>query len=199
MLGGLGAFISGPDHAVGERGPTSSVGLFCGSRPGQDPAIAALAAAAGAAIAGRGWRLVYGGGEVGLMGVAARAALAAGGAVLGIIPQRLLDHEVGKRDLSELRVTSTMFERKQLLIDEADAFLALPGGLGTLDEILDAVTLRQLGYHDKPIVLLDHDGYWRGFHAFLGGFVPAGFAEPSATDLLELVPDLPAALARLGR
>jgi uncharacterized protein (TIGR00730 family) len=177
---------------------TFSVGVFCGSRPGHDPAHGALAEAAGAAIAGRGWRLVYGGGEVGLMGVAARAALAAGGAVLGIIPQRLLDREVGKRDVSELRVTATMFERKQQLIDEADGFLALPGGLGTLDEVLDAVTLRQLGYHDKPVVLLDHAGYWQPFHALLARFVAAGFAEATAADLLELVPDLPTALARLG-
>ncbi len=176
---------------------TFSVGVFCGSRPGHDPAHRAAAAEVGAALAGRGWRLVYGGGEVGLMGVAARAALEAGGKVLGIIPQRLLDREVGKRDLTELRITATMFERKELLIRELDAFLVLPGGLGTLDEILDAVTLRQLGYHQKPILLLDLGGYWRPCQALFEQFVAAGFADASAARLQELVPDVSAALAIL--
>jgi uncharacterized protein (TIGR00730 family) len=155
--------------------------------------------AAGEAIGGRGWRLVYGGGEVGLMGVAARAALGAGGTVLGIIPQRLLDREVGKRDLTELRITATMFERKELLIREADAFLVLPGGLGTLDEILDVVTLRQLGYHAKPILLLDLGGYWRACQALFEQFVAAGFADPGAACLQELVPDVAGAMAILDR
>ena len=150
-----------------------------------------------AAIAARGWRLVYGGGEVGLMGVAARAALAAGGKVLGIIPQRLLDREVGKHDLTELRITATMFERKEILIAESDAFVALPGGLGTLDEILDVVTLRQLGYHAKPMLLLDIAGYWRGCQAVFEQFVTAGFADPASARRHELVPDLPGVLARL--
>lgn len=174
-----------------------SVGVFCGSRTGSDPAFAVLAAALGTAIGRRGWRLVYGGGEVGLMGVVARAALDAGGTVLGVIPQRLLDREVGKRDLTELRVTATMLERKADLIREADAFVALPGGLGTLDEILDVLTLRQLGYHAKPMLLLDHEGFWRGFAAVVTHFVEAGFAEASAVRLQELVPDLKSVLARL--
>ena len=178
---------------------TFSVGVFCGSRLGNDPAHADAAMALGEAIAGRGWRLVYGGGEVGLMGVAARAALSAGGTVLGVITERLLDPEVGKRDLSELVVTATMFERKAILIREADAFLVLPGGLGTLDEILDAVTLRQLGYHAKPILLLDLGGYWRACEALFDQFVAAGFADPAAARLHELVPDPAAALERLDR
>lgn len=184
--------MSDPTHPA-----AFSVAVFCGSRFGVDPAHRAAATEIGAAIGGRGWRLVYGGGEVGLMGVTARAALEAGGPVLGIIPQRLLDREVGKRDLTELRVTATMFERKELLIREADAFVVLPGGLGTLDEILDVLTLRQLGYHAKPMLLLDHAGFWRGFAAVVRQFVDAGFAEPSALGLLELVPDLEAVLARL--
>lgn len=183
--------------AVSPAAARFSVAVFCGSRTGRDPAFAAIAAALGAAIGRRGWRLVYGGGEVGLMGVVARAALDAGGTALGVIPQRLLDREVGKRDLTELRVTATMFERKADLIREADAFVALPGGLGTLDEILDVLTLRQLGYHAKPMLLLDHAGFWRGFAAVVRQFVDAGFAEPSALGLLELVPDLEAVLARL--
>jgi uncharacterized protein (TIGR00730 family) len=174
-----------------------SVGLFCGSRLGTDPAHATAAAELGQEIGRRGWRLVYGGGEVGLMGIAARAATAAGGEVLGIIPQRLLELEVGKRDIAELRVTATMFERKEQLIRAADAFVALPGGLGTLDEILDAVTLRQLGYHDKPVLLVDLDGFWRRAHAVFAHFVEEGFAEASALDLFELVPDVPAAVTRL--
>jgi hypothetical protein len=184
--------VSDPTHPA-----AFSVAVFCGSRFGVDPAHRAAAVEIGAAIGGRGWRLVYGGGEVGLMGVTARAALEAGGPVLGIIPQRLLDREVGKRDLTELRVTATMFERKELLIREADAFVVLPGGLGTLDEILDAVTLRQLGYHTKPILLLDLGGYWRACVALFAQFAAAGFAEPSAVDLVELVPDVAGTLARL--
>lgn len=174
-----------------------SVGLFCGSRAGRYPACAVAAEALGAGVGGRGWRLVYGGGEVGLMGIAARAAMAAGGQVIGVIPQRLLDREVGKRDITELRVTRSMFDRKEQLIAESDAFVVLPGGLGTLDEILDAVTLRQLGYHTKPVLLVDLDGFWRPYHALVERFVADGFAEPSAMALQELVPDVGAAFARL--
>ena len=185
---------------LGERGLAAfSVGVFCGSRLGNDPAHRDAAAALGEAIARRGWRLVYGGGEVGLMGVTARAALSAGGTVLGVITERLLDAEVGKRDVSELVITATMFERKAILIRESDAFLALPGGLGTLDEILDAVTLRQLGYHAKPILLLDLAGYWRACQSLFDQFVAAGFADPAAARLHELVPDAAAALDRLER
>jgi uncharacterized protein (TIGR00730 family) len=174
-----------------------SVAVFCGSRPGLDPVFSGIAEALGMAIGERGWRLVYGGGEVGLMGVVARATLDAGGLVLGVIPQRLLEREVGKRDLTELRVTATMFERKADLIAEADAFVALPGGLGTLDEILDVLTLRQLGYHTKPLLLLDHAGFWRAFEGMVRQFVAAGFADASAACLYELVSDVPEALARL--
>ena len=174
-----------------------SVAVFCGSRPGHDPVFAEIAASLGGMIGERGWRLVYGGGEVGLMGVVARAALDAGGTVLGVIPQRLMDREVGKHDLTELRVTATMFDRKADLIREADAFVALPGGLGTLDEILDVLTLRQLGYHAKPLLLLDHQRYWRAFEGIVSQFVVAGFADASAAYLYELVGDVPGALTRL--
>ena len=174
-----------------------SVAVFCGSRPGRDPVFAEIAASLGGMIGERGWRLVYGGGEVGLMGVVARAALDAGGTVLGVIPQRLMDREVGKHDLTELRVTATMFDRKADLIREADAFVALPGGLGTLDEILDVLTLRQLGYHAKPLLLLDHQRYWRAFEGIVSQFVVAGFADASAAYLYELVGDVPGALTRL--
>jgi uncharacterized protein (TIGR00730 family) len=178
-------------------GASFSVGVFCGSRTGNDPAYGAAGVALGEAIARQGWRMVYGGGDVGLMGVTARAAVSAGATVLGVITERLLDREVGKRDVSELRVTATMFERKEILIRESDAFVALPGGLGTLDEILDAVTLRQLGYHAKPILLLDLGGYWRACQALFDQFVEAGFADPAAARLHELVPDVASAVRRL--
>ncbi len=181
----------------GDGGGKLAVAVFCGSRPGHDPAHAAAAQELGTAIGEMGWRLVYGGGDVGLMGITARAALAAGAEVLGIIPQRLVDREVGKRDLTELRVTPTMFERKALLIEAADAFVLLPGGLGTLDELLDAVTLRQLGYHSKPILLIDIGGYWQACQALFEQFVTAGFADPSAMQLYELVPDVAAVVRRL--
>lgn len=174
-----------------------SVAVFCGSRLGHDAAHEAAARELGAAIGQRGWQLVYGGGDVGLMGVTARSALAAGAPVLGIIPQRLLEREIGKVDLSELRITGTMFERKEQLIEAADAFVALPGGLGTLDEILDAVTLRQLGYHAKPILLVDLGGYWQACQALFDHFVAAGFADAATARLHELVPDVAAAVARL--
>ena len=163
--------VTGGSSDVGTGGTPFSVAVFCGSRTGSDPAHAAAARELGTAIGRRGWRLVYGGGDVGLMGVTARSAQAAGGPVLGIIPQRLLDREVGKVDLSELRITTTMFDRKQQLIEAADAFVALPGGLGTLDEILDAVTLRQLGYHAKPILLVDLGGFWQPCRAVFDQFV----------------------------
>ena len=188
----------GTDHGD-DSAAIFSVGVFCGSRLGHDPAHRDAAVALGEAIARQSWRLVYGGGEVGLMGVTARAALSAGGTVLGVITERLLDREVGKRDLSELVITATMFERKAILIRESDAFVVLPGGLGTLDEILDAVTLRQLGYHAKPILLLDLGGYWRACQSLFDQFVEAGFADPGAARLHELVPDVATALRCLER
>ena len=141
--------------------------------------------------------LVYGGGDVGLMGIAAGAAAAAGGRVTGFIPRRLLERERAKRDIARLVVTETMFERKARMIERGDAFVALPGGLGTLDEVLEVVTLRQLGYHDKPILLVDTDGYWGPFLALYGAVIRQGLAAPSASDLLAAVPDVAAALARL--
>lgn len=172
--------------------------VFCGSRFGSDPAFRALAQSVGREIARRGGRIVYGGGSVGLMGELARAAQAEGASVVGYIPERLQRREVAKHDLDALHVTGTMFERKQRMIDDADGFLALPGGLGTLDEILDAVTLRQLGYHDRPIVLLDHAGFWQPWVAFVRHFVAQGFADPSAERLFAVLPDIATALDAVG-
>jgi hypothetical protein len=175
-----------------------AVCVFCGSRPGRSAAFAAAARELGTGLGRQGWRLVYGGGDVGLMGIVADAALRAGGEVLGVIPQRLLDREVGKRDVSELLVTETMFDRKERMIERADAFVALPGGLGTLDELLEVVTLRQLGWHDRPIILVDIDGYWQSFAALVERVVESGFADPSAGELVRLEPTVEATLRALA-
>lgn len=174
-----------------------SVCVFCGSRFGADPAHRGLAARLGTAVARRGWRLVYGGGEVGLMGVAATAAIEAGGEVLGIIPRRLMQREIGKRDLSELLVTETMAERKERMIAVSDAFVCLPGGLGTLDELLEVMTLKQLGYVGQPIVLVD-GVFWRPFVELVEYTVRQGFAQPVEPPLLEVAADLDAAMASLA-
>ena len=176
-----------------------SLCVFCGSRRGTSPAYVAAARTLGAGIARRGWRLVYGGGEVGLMGEVARATLAGGGQVLGIIPQRLLDREVGKRDVTELVVTRTMFERKERMLARSDAFAVLPGGFGTLDELLEVVTLTQLGYLAVPLLLVDVEGIWAHLRAAFAAIVEHGFAEPATLDLMTTVPDVPAALTHLDR
>ncbi len=168
--------------------------VFCGSRPGASTAFADAAAELGRGIARAGFGLVYGGGDVGLMGILAGAALDAGGVVHGIIPRRLLDREVAKEGITELTVTATMFERKERMIAASDGFIVLPGGFGTLDELLEVLTLRQLGYHDKPIVLLEVDGFWRPCLAFFERIVATGFAEPSAERLFAVAVDVPTAL-----
>ena len=176
-----------------------AVCVFCGSRAGAPRDHRGLAADCGDRLARAGWRIVYGGGDVGLMGALADAAIAAGGEVVGFMPERLLGREVGHRGISDLTVTTDMFERKRLMIGGSDAFLALPGGLGTIDEILDVVTLRQLGYHDNPIVLVDDQGFWRPLDDLVRHVVERGFAERHVTALYRLVPDLDAALDALGR
>jgi uncharacterized protein (TIGR00730 family) len=176
-----------------------SVCVFCGSRVGNDPAYHRAAQELGTGLAQRGWRLVYGGGEVGLMGEVARAALSCGGEVLGVIPQRLMDREVGKRDVSELVVTATMFERKERMLAASDAFVALPGGFGTLDELLEVITLAQLGYVEAPIVLTDIAGIWQPLLAAFDEIVARGFAEQRVRDLVTSIGDIQGALAFLER
>ncbi len=176
-----------------------AVCVFCGSRAGAPRDHRGLAADCGDRLARAGWRIVYGGGDVGMMGAVADAAIAAGGEVLGFMPERLLGREVGHRGITDLTVTADMFERKRLMIAGSDAFLALPGGLGTIDEILDVVTLRQLGYHDHAIVLVDDHGFWRPFDALVRHVAQAGFAERGVSELYTLAPDLDAALDALGR
>ncbi|RYH03327.1 TIGR00730 family Rossman fold protein [Salipiger sp. IMCC34102] len=155
---------------------SSSVCVYCGSRDGDDPAFAALAEATGALIAANGWRLVYGAGDVGLMGRVARATQAAGGATMGVIPQHLLDWEVGKRDLDTFVVTETMHERKKVMVMNAQAIVVLPGGAGSLDEFFEVLTWRQLGLHDKPIFVVNQGSYWDPLVALLDHVVAHGFA-----------------------
>lgn len=137
-----------------------AVCIYCGSRMGSRPCYRADAEHLGQLLATHGFRLVYGGGNVGLMGVLAHSALNAGGEVIGVIPQALLDIEVGLRDATELIVTDTLRTRKGIMDDRADAFVAMPGGYGTLEELMEVLTLRQLRYHDKPIILLNSDGFY---------------------------------------
>jgi uncharacterized protein (TIGR00730 family) len=137
-----------------------SVCVYCSSSDDVSDSLRALAEDVGMGLAARGWAMVYGGGAVGLMGVTARAALAGGAHVTGVIPDRLVDREVALHEVTELIRTTTMRERKQLMDDRSDAFLILPGGIGTLEELVEMVSLRQLGYHDRPIVVLDAHGFW---------------------------------------
>lgn len=174
-----------------------SVCVFCGSREGADPRYREAATRFGALAGQAGLEVVYGGGRIGLMGAAADAAMAQGGRVTGLIPTRLLSREVAHDGISELIVTDGMFDRKAEMITRSDAFVVLPGGLGTLDELLEVITLRQLGYHEKPILLVDIGGYWDPFLALVARVVEEAFAAPSASDLFEVVDGVDAALMRL--
>ena len=163
--------------------------VYCGSRPGASPAYARAAGEIGAAIGQRGWHLVYGGGKAGLMGVVADAVLAHGGQVTGIIPQALMDREVGHTGLTELHVVQTMHERKRMMAERADAFLALPGGIGTFEELFEVWTWRQLGYHDKPVGLLEVDGYYADLLRFLDHSERQGFVATPQRRLLNVDTD----------
>jgi uncharacterized protein (TIGR00730 family) len=158
--------------------------VFCGSSPGHDPAYAASAAQFGRLLAERGIGLVYGGGRVGLMGKLADAALEAGGEVIGVIPQALLDCEVGHRGLTQLRVVDSMHARKALMGELAEGFVALPGGVGTLEELFEVWTWAQLGIHKKPCGLLDVDGFFAPLVRFLDGLVEKGFIHPEYRAML---------------
>ena len=156
-------------------GAIRSLCVFCGARSGADPAWMREARAFGAAVAGRGWRLVFGGGHVGLMGAVADGALDAGGEVVGVIPRSLMARELAHRRLTRLEVVDDMALRKTRMIALSDAFAALPGGLGTLDELFEVLTLRQIGEHRKPVALLDQDGYWQPLLAACDAMAAAGF------------------------
>ncbi len=175
-----------------------SVAVFCGSRFGTSPAYRQAAEDLGAGLAAAGLRLVYGGGRIGLMGVVADAVLAGGGSALGIIPSFLQRREVVHEGGIELVVTETMHDRKRRMFEAADAFVTLPGGLGTFDETIEITTWRQLGLHNKSVLICDVDGWAQPYVAMLQAAIRQGFVDPSGMALFEVVPDVPAALARLA-
>jgi len=166
--------------------PRLSVCVFCASRLGHVPAFAQAARAVGEAIGRRGWQLVYGGGRAGLMGELADAALAAGAPVIGVIPESLMAREHGHRGLTELHVVQSMHQRKQMMAERCDAFIALPGGIGTLEELFEVWTWRQLGYHAKPVGLLNVGGYFDALLQFVQQMRQAGLLTQAQQDLLTL-------------
>ena len=177
--------------------PAFSVCVYCGSRPGASPAFTDAARAVGQWIGSRGGQLVYGGGCNGLMGTVAQATLDAGGRVIGVIPKALVEKEWANHNCTELHVVDTMHERKRLMAEHADAFLALPGGIGTFEEFFEVWTWRQLGYHDKPVGLLNLGGYYDALLQFLRHTVEQQFMGDWQMDLVRvdseanrLLPDL---------
>ena len=177
---------------------TLSVCVYCGSRPGSSATYTAEAEALGSGIAARDWRLVYGAGDVGLMGSVARAAQAGGADTFGVIPRHLVDWEVGKTDLTRYVVTETMHERKKVMFMNCDAVVVMPGGAGSLDELFEVLTWRQLGLHEKPVILMNVEGYWDPLLSLLEHVVAQGFADASLLGYVTLVPDHAAALEALA-
>jgi uncharacterized protein (TIGR00730 family) len=171
--------------------------VFCGSSPGSDPRYREAASALGTALAGSGRRLVFGGGRVGLMGALADAVLAAGGTAVGVIPQHLVEREVAHLGLTELRVVDSMHERKATMAELSDAFVVLPGGIGTLEEFFEVWTWGQLGLHHKPYGLLNVGGFFDPLLAFIGHAMAARFIRPEHRAMLLVEDDVPALLARL--
>jgi uncharacterized protein (TIGR00730 family) len=171
-----------------------AVCVYCASGP-THPELLALAARLGEAIAERGWTLVWGGGNVSAMGALATAARARGAWTVGVIPKMLVRRELADHDADELIVTDTMRERKQIMEDRADAFITLPGGIGTLEELFEAWTGAHLGAHNKPVVMLDPGGHFDGLRAWLCGLVDSGYVAQAAMDRLVVVDDVPAAIA----
>ena len=180
-----------------------SICVYCGSRHGARPAYTQAAKALGAAIGSRGWQLVYGGGNVGLMGEVADAVLASGGRVVGVIPESLKQREVEHKGLHELHVVPTMHLRKQMMAERADLFIALPGGIGTLEELYEVWTWHQLGYHRLPIGLLNTEGYYDDLLRFMSRTVTEGFLSTEQHEVLQVAADpealLLALVARSGR
>jgi uncharacterized protein (TIGR00730 family) len=169
--------------------PYWSICVFCGARAGKSPAFTAQAEALGRLIASEGWRLVYGAGDVGLMGTVARSAQAAGGETFGVIPQHLVAWEVGKTDLTQFIVTENMHERKKVMFMNSDAIVVLPGGAGTLDEFFEVLTWRQLGLHKKPVFLLNTEGYWTPLLTMIDHVIEQGFADASLREFITVCED----------
>ena len=177
--------------------PEFSICVYCGSRTGTDPKFGHVAVEVGTWIGRNGGQLVYGGGNAGLMGIVADAALASGGTVVGVIPQALVERELAKGDCTELHVVANMHERKRMMAERADSFLALPGGIGTMEEFFEVWTWRQLGYHDKPIGILNSNGYYDSLLAFLSATVANDFMSDWQMDLVRVGTDASTLLAEL--
>ena len=179
--------------------PRFSVCVYCGSRTGATPAFVDAAQSVGQWIGANAGQLVYGGGNNGLMGVVADATLASGGRVIGVIPKALVEREWAKLDCTELHVVETMHERKRMMAERADAFLALPGGIGTFEELFEVWTWRQLGYHDKPLGLLNAGGYYGPLLSFLRSSVEHGFMNEWQMGLLRVGSDVAGLLSLLAK
>lgn len=177
--------------------PAFSVCVYCGSRPGMKPEFADAARTVGAWIGQHGGQLVYGGGKAGLMGIVADATLQAGGRVVGVIPKALVEKEWAHHDCTELHIVETMHDRKRMMAEHADAFLALPGGIGTLEELFEVWTWRQLGYHDKPVGLLNTANYYGRLLDFLHSTVEQQFLGDWQMDLIRTGTDPQALLAEM--
>lgn len=169
-----------------------SVCVFCGSRTGRNPAHVIAARGTGEMLARNGWRLVFGAGDVGLMGEVAKAAGAAGAPMLGVIPEHLLGRERNRRDTSGFVVTEDMHERKKVMFMNSDAAVVLPGGAGSLDEFFEVLTWAQIGLHGKPILLVDVESYWQPLIALIDHVIAEGFADASLKRHFRMVPDVPA-------
>jgi len=178
--------------------PSLSLCVYCGSRAGGEPSYSAAAAEVGTLIGRLGWQLVYGGGRAGLMGCVADSAIASGARTVGVIPQSLMQRELGHQGLDELHVVETMHERKQMMAERSDAFIALPGGIGTFEELFEVWTWRQLGYHDKPVALLNVDGYYDKLIEFLDQTQDRGFVAAAQRKLLLVDSDAATLMARIA-
>ncbi len=165
-----------------------SVAVFCGSKPGVDPQHLADAEIFGRGLAARQIRLIYGGGRVGLMGAVADAVTGAGGKATGVIPDFLMRRELGNTEIEQLEVTDSMHSRKRRMFELSDAFVSLAGGLGTLDETVEIITWRQLGLHDKPVIVLDRNGFWSPLSDMVAHFVDEGYAYAESAKLFTVVP-----------
>ena len=177
----------------------TSICVYCGARPGKDPAYMQAAQEMGTALGTRGWRLVYGAGDIGIMGELANAAKAAGAETFGVIPEHLVNLEVGKKDITHYIVTQTMHERKKVMFMNADAIVILPGGAGSLDEFFEVLTWAQIGLHTKPIMLVNVSGYWDPLIALIDHVIAQGFASADLRDLFEVSESVPAALDRIAQ
>ena len=179
--------------------PALSLCVYCGARPGAKPEYLAAARALGELIAERGWRLVYGAGDVGIMGAVAEAAHAGGADALGVIPTHLVNREAPRGAFGDRIVTETMHERKKVMFMNADAVTVLPGGAGSLDEFFEVLTWAQLGLHRKPIFLVDVQGYWQPLNTLIQHVISEGFADATLTEIFQIVPDVAALEASLAR